>query len=41
MAEIYTAEKDRISHRARAIRAMVPFLSVLAQGGVWETDAAV
>jgi len=41
MAELSTAEKDRISHRARAIRAMVPFLSVLAQGGVWETDAAV
>lgn len=38
MAEISTAEKDAMSHRARAIRALIPFLSTLAQGGGWSME---
>jgi XTP/dITP diphosphohydrolase len=34
-AELSPAEKDLISHRAQAVRAMIPLLTVLAQGGPW------
>jgi XTP/dITP diphosphohydrolase len=34
-AELSPEEKDLISHRAQAVRAMIPLLTVLAQGGPW------
>jgi len=35
LAELAAAEKDTISHRAQAIRSMVPALMALAQEGSW------
>lgn len=35
MAELEPAQKDLLSHRAQAIRAMLPALSALAQGQPW------
>jgi XTP/dITP diphosphohydrolase len=35
LAELAAAEKDVISHRAQAIRAMIPALMALAQQGAW------
>jgi XTP/dITP diphosphohydrolase len=35
LAELAPEQKDAISHRAQAIRAMIPVLSVLARGKPW------
>jgi XTP/dITP diphosphohydrolase len=35
LAELAPEKKDVISHRAQAIRAMIPVLTALAQGGPW------
>jgi len=35
LAELAAEEKDAISHRAQAIRAMIPALMALAQQGAW------
>ena len=35
LAELSGEKKDVISHRAQAIRAMIPVLTSLAQGGPW------
>jgi XTP/dITP diphosphohydrolase len=35
LAELAAEKKDAISHRAQAIRAMIPVLTALAQGGPW------
>jgi XTP/dITP diphosphohydrolase len=35
LAELSPEQKDSISHRAQAMRAMIPVLSSLARGGPW------
>ena len=35
LAELSGEKKDVISHRSQAIRAMIPVLNSLAQGGLW------
>jgi XTP/dITP diphosphohydrolase len=35
LAELAAEQKDLISHRARALRAMIPVLTALARGGPW------
>ncbi|HSF29869.1 MAG TPA: non-canonical purine NTP pyrophosphatase [Candidatus Tectomicrobia bacterium] len=35
LAELAPEKKDMLSHRAQAIRAMIPLLTSLAQGGPW------
>jgi XTP/dITP diphosphohydrolase len=35
LAELSPEQKDLISHRAQAVRAMIPVLSSLARGGPW------
>jgi XTP/dITP diphosphohydrolase len=35
LAELASEEKDLVSHRAQAIRAMIPALTALAQGRPW------
>lgn len=37
MAELEPAQKDRVSHRAQAIRVILPGLLALAQGQPWST----
>lgn len=37
LAELSSAEKDLVSHRAHAMRAMIPLLTALAQGRPWST----
>jgi XTP/dITP diphosphohydrolase len=35
LAELSPEEKDLVSHRAEAVRAMIPILTTLARGGLW------
>jgi XTP/dITP diphosphohydrolase len=35
LAELSPEEKDRLSHRSQAMRAMIPLLITLAKGGPW------
>jgi XTP/dITP diphosphohydrolase len=35
LAELAAEKKDAVSHRAQAIRAMIPVLTALAHGGPW------
>jgi XTP/dITP diphosphohydrolase len=37
-AELSSEQKDVSSHRAQAMRALIPVLSVLAQGGPWPAE---
>jgi XTP/dITP diphosphohydrolase len=37
-AELSAEQKDLSSHRARAMRALIPVLTGLAQGGVWPAE---
>ena len=36
MAELSPEDKDRLSHRAQAMRALIPALTALAQGRTWD-----
>jgi XTP/dITP diphosphohydrolase len=37
-AELSAAQKDASSHRAQAVRALIPVLTALARGGPWPTQ---
>ncbi len=37
-AELSSEQKDASSHRAKALRALIPVLTVLAQGGPWPEE---
>jgi XTP/dITP diphosphohydrolase len=37
-AELTAEQKDKSSHRAQAIRALIPVFTTLAQGGLWPAE---